>query len=79
MPRLAVPATVASGSLADYMGLPPGTYTNATYDRVVSLPFRCYNIIFNSWFRDENLQDSVVVDTDDGTDALTDYVLLRRG
>jgi hypothetical protein len=40
---------------------------------------RAYNLIYNEWFRDENLQDSVVVDTDDGPDNVTDYVLLKRG
>lgn len=36
-------------------------------------------MIYNDWYRDQNLQDSVVVDKDDGPDAATDYVLLRRG
>ena len=31
------------------------------------------------WFRDQNLQNSVVVDKDDGPDTYTDYVLLKRG
>lgn len=62
-------------SLYDYMGIPPGVPDLAH----VSLPMRAYNLIYNEWFRDENLQNSVVVDTDDGPDAPTDYVLLRRG
>ena len=68
------------GSLQDYMGLPTtgqfpgvGSWTHS------NLPFRAYNLIWNEWFRDENLQDSVVVDKDDGPDAWTDYNLLRRG
>uniref|UniRef100_UPI0040475FFD major capsid protein n=1 Tax=Shewanella sp. TaxID=50422 RepID=UPI0040475FFD len=40
---------------------------------------RAYNLIWNEWFRDENLQDSVVVDLGDGPDDSADYVLLRRG
>ena len=40
---------------------------------------RAYNLIWNEWFRDENLQNSVVVDKDDGPDSPSDYVLLRRG
>ena len=40
---------------------------------------RAYNLIWNEWFRDENLQNSVVVDKDDGSDDPADYVLLRRG
>jgi hypothetical protein len=40
---------------------------------------RAYNLIYNQWFRDQNLQNSVVVDTGDGPDTVTNYVLLRRG
>ena len=64
-----------NGSLHDYLGLPtevPGLVHS-------SLWHRAYNLIYNEWFRDENLQNSVVVDTDDGPDSPTDYVLLRRG
>lgn len=64
-----------TGSLADYFGMPIEVedMTNT------ALYHRAYNLIYNEWFRDENLQDSVVVDTDDGPDAEADYVLLRRG
>ena len=40
---------------------------------------RAYNLIYNEWYRDENLQDSVTVNKDDGPDAMTDYSLLQRG
>jgi hypothetical protein len=42
---------------------------------------RAYNLIWNDWFRDENLQSSAVVDKGDGPDATptTNYTLLRRG
>lgn len=62
-------------SLSDYMGLP----TKVDNADVCSLWHRAYNLIWNTWFRDQNLQDSVVVDTDNGPDTDTDYVLLRRG
>lgn len=65
----------ASQSLHDYMGIPTGV---PGLDHV-SLWHRAYNLIWNEWFRDQNLQDSVVVDKDDGPDAPTDYVLLKRG
>ena len=45
----------------------------------VSLWHRGYNLCYNEWFRDQNLQDSVVVDVDDGPDLIADYVLLKRG
>ena len=63
------------GSLQDYMGLP----TKIADMKHNTLPLRAYNLIWNEWFRDQNLQDSVTVDTGDGPDDPTDYVLLRRG
>lgn len=65
----------AIGSLHDYFGLPTGIPDLEH----ISLYHRGYNLIFNQWFRDQNLQNSVVVDLDDGPDSPTDYVLLRRG
>lgn len=67
----------AIGSIADYLGWPTGNL--GTGYPAVSLWHRAYNLIWNEWFRDQNLQDSVVVDRDDGPDTSTDYVLLRRG
>ena len=61
-------------SLSDYMGLPLGVASAPS-----ALWHRAYNLIYNEWFRDQNLQNSVVVDTDDGPDAIADYILLRRG
>ncbi|AZL82745.1 major capsid protein [Apis mellifera associated microvirus 6] len=65
----------AEGSLADYFGIPT-LVTNLTPN---ALHFRAYNLIWNEWFRSQDLQTGVVVDVDDGPDANTDYVLLRRG
>jgi hypothetical protein len=67
--------TVAEGSLGDYFGLPTQV-AGLDYN---NLHGRAYNLIWNEWFRDENLQDSVVVDKGDGPDTATDYVLLKRG
>ncbi|UDN67480.1 major capsid protein [robinz microvirus RP_30] len=62
-------------SLQDYMGIPPQV-TNLVHS---NLPLRAYNLIFNQWFRDQNLQPSVVVDLGDGPDSPSNYQLLRRG
>lgn len=64
------------GSLWDYFGLPTDM-TNAY--SVGAFWSRAYNLIYNTWYRDQNLQDSVVVDVDDGPDTQADYVLLKRG
>lgn len=65
-----------TGSLGDHMGIPVGIpdFTCS------ALPFRAFNLIFNEWFRDQNLQDSVPVPKDDGPDLVnTNYGIYRRG
>lgn len=44
-----------------------------------ALWFRAYNLIWNEWFRDENLQDQVEVPMTDGPDDASLYQLLKRG
>lgn len=81
VPQVSCPAGgYAVGSLQDYFGLP--TIGQVGVGNTVShnaLPLRAYNLIYNEWFRDENLQNSLVVDTDDGPDNPADYILRRRG
>jgi len=62
------------GSLGDYFGLP----TDVAEITHSALPFRGYNLIFNEWFRDQNLQDSLLVFTDDGPDSNA-YSVRNRG
>ncbi len=57
---------VATGSLADYMGIPIGVKGLS----VNALPFRAYYLIWNEWFRDQNLQNSQDIDFGD---IATDY------
>lgn len=67
-------------TLHDYFGLPTaGQITGANTVTHQNLPLRAYNLIYNEWFRDQNLINSAVVDVDDGPDTYTDYVLRRRG
>ena len=81
VPQMTCPASgYAIHSLSDYFGLP--TIGQVAAGKTVvhnSLFHRAYNLIWNQWFRDENLQNSVVVDLDDGPDDPADYVLLQRG
>ena len=74
----ATTVTVAENTLQNYMGLPKGTF-NTAYNNLTALPFRAYNLIWNEWFRDQNLQSSVKVDKDNGPDDPTDYILKKRG
>jgi len=70
----------AIGTLQDYMGLPTlGQVDAAATVSHSALYTRAYNLIWNEWFRDENLQNSVTVDKGDGPDTVGNYVLLRRG
>ena len=74
-----VPGSWDYGGLFDYLGMPTNGVTMAAQaDQPNSLVARCYNLIWNTWYRDENLQDSVVVDTGDGPDDYADYTLLTR-
>ncbi len=75
VPTMAIPVSIQEGTLGDYFGLPTEVGPMAP----AAFHFRAYNLIWNEWFRDENLQDSVVVDTDDGPDNPLDYQLLNRG
>ncbi|AXL15158.1 major capsid protein [Microviridae sp.] len=61
-------------SIHDYFGIPTGVP-----DLSVSALFhRAYNLIWNEWFRDQNLQESANVPKDDGPDDEAYYKLLRR-
>lgn len=75
-PTVTAPATKGFevGSIADYFGLPTGVPNL----EVRAEPFRAYNLIYNEWFRDENLQDSVPFTKAD-SDQYSNYNLLRRG
>jgi len=77
IPTMSSPPTTGyeNSSLHDYMGIPPGI-PNLEHS---SMWHRAYNLIYNEWFRDQNLQDSVVVDKGDGPDDPANYVLLTRG
>jgi hypothetical protein len=62
-------------SIYDYCGIP----TQVAADlEVNALPFRAIYHIWNEWFRDQNLQDSLDWSTDDGPDAMADYTLQSR-
>jgi hypothetical protein len=81
VPTVTSPASgYAIGSVFDYMGLPTvgqvATGSTVTHN---ALHLRAYSLIYNEWFRDENLQNSVTVNKGDGPDTYTDYTLLKRG
>ncbi len=75
-PTVDLSGGVSEGSLYDYFGYPTGAVYNTDPNNYAA---RAYNLIYNEWFRDQNLQDSVVVNLDDGPDNPADYTVLRRG
>jgi len=74
VPRVSLGSGQPAESIYDYMGIPPEAGVE-----VNSLHFRAYNLIWNEWFRDENLQDSAPFSKDNGPDLASDFELLRRG
>lgn len=70
----------AIGSLQDYMGLPTvGQMGGGAQINHANLHARAYNLIWNEWFRDENLQNAATVPVNDGPDTAGTFTLLRRG
>jgi len=63
----------AVGSLADYLGVPP-LVNNI---QVSALPFRGYSLIWNEWYRDQDLQTKLVIDKTSGADTTTNTALQK--
>ena len=59
-----------TGSLGDYLGIPTGIDC-----AVNALPFRAYNLIYNEYYRDEDLIDPLVFNTGDSGDNASDYLV----
>jgi len=72
-PTIAMPASTGAsvGSLADYLGVVPGVADLA----VSALPFRAYALIFNEWYRDQDLVTALTIDTTSGVDTTTNTAL----
>lgn len=74
-PVPAFPTIVSSGdedwtatkTLSDYLGVPPAT----TSTTVSALPFRAYNLIWNEYYRDQDLQTEVAISKGNGSDTTT--------
>lgn len=70
-------ATSLSYMLFDYFGIPVANL-GATPTPYNSLPFRAYNLIYNEWYRDQNLTTSLPVRLTDTGDVTTDFGLAQR-
>lgn len=64
-------AVLNVGSVGDYLGIPPADYSQGLGAdcedglTINSLPFRAYSLIYNEWFRDQNLIDPLLILYDD--------------
>lgn len=66
-------------TIYDYMGIPGvGQIAAGQALTVNALPFRAYNLIYDTWYRDQNIETGLVNNMGDGPDALTDYAIQRR-
>lgn len=75
IPQRTLNSAVTSSSLANYFGIPVRDYT-ANPVTVSELPFRAYYLIWNEWYRDQNLQDSLPFSL--GDTGSTGYGSLQR-
>lgn len=63
----------AVGSLADHLGLP----SKIDGIEVSALPFRAYNLVYNEWYRDQDLETEKALSLESGPDTTTATDLLR--
>jgi len=80
IPQIVSPAGgFARNEIYDFLGLPCAPNLGANTTSINALPLRAYNLIFNQWFRDENLVAPLTVLKTDGPDPSTNYVIAYRG
>jgi hypothetical protein len=74
-PTITVDGTIgANGSLSGYLGMPDHGGTNFA---VSALPFRGYALIYNEWYRDQDINTELAIDTTGGVDTTTNTSLAR--
>lgn len=82
IPQVYIPAPTGLNTLNmtiyDKLGLPIA-WPSLEDMKVNSLLLRGYNLTYNYWFRDQNLQNSLFVPTDDGPDNFNDFNLVYSG
>ncbi|QKI28898.1 VP1 [Kummerowia striata gokushovirus] len=71
-------AGFSEGSIYDFFALPTKIASIPQADMPNAFLLRAYNLIWNEWYRDQNLQNSVTVNKDDGPDTYSYQVLSRN-
>jgi hypothetical protein len=69
IPISSVKAAREAGGVGDYFGIPTTEQVNTSIS-YNALPFRAYHLIYDEWFRDQNLQDSIQIAKDDSDGIL---------
>lgn len=63
-----------AGSLPDYMGVP----VDQAGLRLCSLPMRAYSLIYNEWYRDQDLEDPIPISLKSGFETTSEIWNLRQ-
>lgn len=80
VPQAYLDLTKMTGNIGGYFGLPQKAGVGPVSISVSALPFRAYALIYNEWYRDQNLIDSVVISTGNGPDTnWNDLKPFKRG
>ena len=66
-----------NGTLADYLGV-PNIDSGITTANINALPFRAYQLVYNEWYRDQNLQTEITIPLTSGVDNTLDMLDLRK-
>nr|QJB18927.1 MAG: major capsid protein [Microvirus sp.] len=79
VPQIEIPLDRVTGvDMASYFGIPYAQGAAGSKISVNCLPFRAYHLIWNYWYRDENLQDSVIIPRGNGPDLYNEaYSVLK--
>lgn len=85
LPTIKFPDGIEVGSLGDHLGFPTNTPAFGDSEgRVINnltlpaLPFRAYNLIYNEWYRNQNIQDPLPISLEMGEDTTTSTDLKNR-
>ena len=70
-------SSMTTESIADYMGIPVSPSARSNAQNVNALPFRMYNMVYNEWFRSQDLINSLTVTKTDGPDTPGNYSIQK--
>jgi len=70
--------TMEKKTLWDYMGLPVVDGAIAHDTQINELPFRAYQMIYNEYYRDQNLQDKIAIDTSSAENGISQLMVMRQ-